>query len=175
MLTRRLFLGSAAAVAAGARAAAAQPAVSPLAQLWAGLELEDVAGQAFRLADLKPRLKLIKLWAHWCPGCVMEMPSLIALADAVGRDNLEVVLVSDPDDFRRDQATALRLKLPFRLATASSQNRPDLIRATLLDRDGAYVVPRTLLFAGAENALTAQLTGSQDWRGRAGQFRAQLG
>ena len=175
MLSRRLFLGSVAAVAAGANAASAQGSGSQMGQVWAGLELVDAAGQAFRLSSLKPRLKLFKLWANWCPGCLIEMPSLVSLAEALGRDNLDVVLISNPDDFRRDQAAAQRFRVPFRLATPSSANRPDLVRAAMLDRDGAYVVPRALLFAGPENTLTAQLTGSRDWSGKAAQWKAQLG
>jgi peroxiredoxin len=177
MLARRSLLQlSAAAVVAGATTArAAEPQASRLAQLWAGLEFVDAQGQTFRLGDIPQRLKLVTLWANWCSGCLVEMPSLAGFTKTFGDQNAQVLLVSNPDDWQRDQLVARRLKLPFRLATISPGNSTASARAVLLDKDGAYVVPRSLVFTGPENVLCAQHTGSCDWDEEARRLKAQLG
>lgn len=126
------------------------------------------------MADVSQRLKLVKLWANWCSACLVEMSSLAAFSKAFG-DEAEILLVSNPDDWQRDQLTARRRQLPFRLATLSPANSASAVRAALLDREGAYVVPRSFLFAGPESVLTAQHTGSCDWADEARRLKARLG
>jgi len=175
MLSRRSMLTLSAAAVLASREAAAESQVARMSQLWGGLELLDPEGRSFRLADIPQQLKLVKLWAHWCPGCLVEMPSLAALAKALGEQRAQVILVSHPDDWRRDQLVAQRLKIPFRLATVSPANRSGAVRAALLDSDGAYVVPRSLVFSGPENVLAAQHTGSSDWTEQVPLLKARLG
>jgi thiol-disulfide isomerase/thioredoxin len=146
-----------------------------LAQLWGELELVDSQGRTFHLADIPQRLKLVALWAHWCSGCLVEMPSLAAFANSFSNERALVLLVSNPDDWQPDQLVAHRLKLPFRLATVSPTNPAALSRAALLDSEGAYVVPRSFVFTGPENVLVAQHTGSYDWGDEARRLRAQWG
>jgi thiol-disulfide isomerase/thioredoxin len=175
MLSRRSVVQASAALLFANPAIAAQTQAAYLAQLWGGLDLIDSQGQTFRLADIPQRLKLVKLWAHWCSACLVEMPSVVAFAKSFGDETTEVLLVSNPDDWQRDQLAAQRLKLPFRLATLSPANSVSSTRAVLLDRDGAYVVPRSFLFTGPQNVLIAQHTGSYDWADEARRFKARMG
>src|SRR4051794_41938194 len=117
MLARRSLLRLSAAGLGVGRTAAAQSESARISEVWAGLQLVDTAGRSFRLADLPQPLKLVKLWAHWCAGCLAGLPALAALAKTIGAENAHIVLVSHADDWRRDQLAAERLQLPFRLAT----------------------------------------------------------
>ena len=175
MLSLRALVRLSAAVLVAPAVAQAQPAPGALVRLWSGLELIDSQGQTFRLADIPQRLKVVKLWANWCSACLIEMPSLTAFTKAFGEHQAQILLVSNPDDWQRDQLAARRLKLPFRLATLSPTNVVSSSRAALLDRDGAYVVPRSFVFTGPENVLAAQHTGSCDWAEEARHLKAQLG
>lgn len=176
MLARRSLLRSAAGIAALAAATTKAQAVQTAApaSAWDKVEFTDRDGQAFRLSDLTAPLKLIKLWAGWCPACLVEMDGLRQTANLIGPANMTVLLVSNPEDWRRDQLVAERHKLPFPLATLSSANSPPMVRSALLDRSGAYVVPRTLLFEGAQNTLVSERLGSADWAGQAAQLKARV-
>lgn len=55
--------------------------------------LTDAQGNTVQLADFKGKPLLINLWATWCAPCVVELPTLNALATSRG-DTLNVVTVS---------------------------------------------------------------------------------
>lgn len=52
------------------------------------------AGQKISLDDFRGKVVLLNLWASWCPGCLDEMPELIALQEHFGKDSFTVVGVS---------------------------------------------------------------------------------
>ncbi len=56
-------------------------------------------GAPVDLASYKGRPVLLNVWATWCPPCMMEMPSLIALSERpeLKNANVAVVLVSVDD------------------------------------------------------------------------------
>jgi thiol-disulfide isomerase/thioredoxin len=91
--------GGAQAAAGGAQAAAggAQPAAkldrtkrgAPLP----AITVQDAGGKSLALASLRGKPVLINLWATWCAPCVVELPTLNALANRADL-NLAVVTIS---------------------------------------------------------------------------------
>jgi thiol-disulfide isomerase/thioredoxin len=60
---------------------------------------EDPAGKPTNIAAFRGRPVLVNLWATWCAPCVIEMPSLDALAQREG-DALEVLTLAQDLDGR---------------------------------------------------------------------------
>src|SRR5215213_4472067 len=58
-----------------------------------GAAFENPEGEPASLADFRGKPLLLNLWATWCAPCVVEMPTLDALAAREG-ERLEVLTVS---------------------------------------------------------------------------------
>ncbi|RMG21646.1 MAG: TlpA family protein disulfide reductase [Deltaproteobacteria bacterium] len=59
--------------------------------------LQNLQGQAVRLSDHRGKVVFLNFWATWCPPCVEELPSLIALKAALAGRPFEIVAVSEDD------------------------------------------------------------------------------
>jgi len=57
------------------------------------ITLTDAAGQTLDLQSLKGKPLLVNLWATWCAPCIVELPTLDALAGRM-EDNVRVLTVS---------------------------------------------------------------------------------
>ncbi|TWB28866.1 TlpA family protein disulfide reductase [Nitrospirillum bahiense] len=75
---------------------------------------KDTAGQPFRFDSLKGKIVWVNQWAHWCAPCVAEFRVMRQVQKQVGADKLEIVLVSRPRDWEKDQAYVKEHDLPWR-------------------------------------------------------------
>ena len=66
--------------------------------------LQTIAGDSFRLDDLKGQVVLVNFWASWCLACRAEHPVLVEAAKRYGAQGLRVVGVVYEDT--RDNARA---------------------------------------------------------------------
>jgi thiol-disulfide isomerase/thioredoxin len=57
-------------------------------------------------SDLTNKVRVLALWADWCPPCLQEMPELAVLQTRYGDDDFEFVAILTGDNARRDFATA---------------------------------------------------------------------
>jgi thiol-disulfide isomerase/thioredoxin len=117
----------------------------------------DPAGKKVRTIDLKGKPLLINLWATWCGPCVLEMPTLDALA-AAKAGKLTVLTVSQ--DLDKAQAV-----------DAFFKDRKLTHLAPWLDPDNALsqhyntgVLPTTVLY-DADGKEVWRMIGSHDWAG----------
>ena len=117
----------------------------------------DPSGAKLRTLDLKGKPVLINLWATWCGPCVLEMPTLDALA-ASHVDKLKVVTISQDID----QAEAVG---------AFFRDRKLAHLAPWLDPENAMsqhyntgMLPTTVLY-DAEGREVWRMIGSHDWSG----------
>ncbi len=157
--TRRDFLAGlgACAMLAASPARAQGMAAESLGEAWRQFRLIDAENARFTLDNIRRPLTLIGFWASWCPVCLGENGQIAALQEAVGPENMEVIMMSHPnwwdDDLRRAKASGMK----FRMATADPANDPETVYQTLTDQ-GDYFVPRTLVFRRTAGGLSVVMS-----------------
>lgn len=115
----------------------------------------NISGQSIKLADFKGQYVLLNVWASWCPPCVVEMPSLNALASQYSGDKFVVLTVSmdQTDDvietfFQKNELAAL-----------TKWRDPDLNLASKLKARG---LPITIIYNPAGDEI-ARVSGEANW------------
>ena len=157
---RRTLLGMSAAWRA---AMFSHPASASQADVLAAAEFDDESNTVHHLGELTRPLLLVNLWASWCPGCLAEMPTLLALVFRLGPDAIDVVLLSHPMNWNTDRAYARQTGLPF-LHWRLSSRVPETVVATAFRVQGdRFGLPQSLVFAGRRRQLVASYLGSRDW------------
>lgn len=117
----------------------------------------DPSGAKLRTLDLKGKPVLINLWATWCGPCVLEMPTLDALA-ASHADKLKVLTISQDID----QAEAVGAFFRDRkLVHLTPWLDPD---NAMSQHYGTGVLPTTVLY-DAQGHEVWRMIGSHDWSG----------
>ncbi|MBX9884480.1 MAG: TlpA family protein disulfide reductase [Novosphingobium sp.] len=123
------------------------------------LTFSDPAGKKLRTLDLKGKPLLINLWATWCGPCVLEMPTIDALA-AAKAGKLQVLAISQDTDqtpavaafFKDRQLTHLAPWLDPDNALSQHYNTGVLPTTVLYDADGREV----WRFIGSHNWASAR-------------------
>lgn len=117
----------------------------------------DPSGKKIRTLDLKGKPLLINLWATWCGPCVLEMPTLNALA-AAKAGKLTVLTVSqDLDEAAAVDAFFKERKLTNLAPWLDPEN-------ALSQHYGNGVLPTTVLY-DAQGKEVWRMIGSHDWAG----------
>ena len=120
------------------------------------LLFEDGQGRPVRLSAFRGRPLLVNLWATWCGPCVVEMPSLDALAARAG-PRLEIVAIS------QDLAGRQRVSDFFaahRFARLEPYLDPEM---RLMPALGLDTLPTTILYDG-DGREVWRMTGMADWQ-----------
>ena len=118
---------------------------------------EDPHGRPARIADFRGRPLLVNLWATWCGPCVVEMPSLDALAAREGESLTVLALSQDLEG--RAKVTDFFAQRDF--ARLEPYLDPELRVMTAL---GIDTLPTTILY-DAEGVEVWRMTGMADWEG----------
>ncbi|MCB9532179.1 MAG: TlpA family protein disulfide reductase [Myxococcales bacterium] len=126
-------------------------------------ELMDLEGRPHRLSELRGSVVLLNFWASWCPPCIEELPSMLALSRQMrGRPFVIVAVSADEDGAAlRDALTtagfgpddALVLRDPTS-ETANAYGTRLLPESYVVDRRGVVV---------------ARMAGARDWNADAAQ------
>lgn len=117
----------------------------------------DLAGRPVSLDAFRGEVLFINFWATWCPPCVEEFPSMMALADAMrGRPFRMIALTQDSD------ADAL-------MGFLNALDLPDDRVIILQDPDGeiarswgTLLLPETYV-VDPTGRLVARFQGERDW------------
>ena len=119
---------------------------------------EDGDGRPVRLSAFRGRPLLVNLWATWCGPCVVEMPSLDALAQRQGEAIKVLTISQDADDGRRKVADFFAAR-NFQRLEPYLDSRMDLMMGLRLD-----TLPTTILY-DAQGREVWRMTGMADWGG----------
>lgn len=117
---------------------------------------EDPAGEPVTLAHFRGKPLLVNFWATWCAPCIVELPTLDALAAKGG--NLEVLAVSqDIEGAKKVDA--------FFAARKFEALEPYLdTEMALMGELKVLTLPTTILY-DAEGREVWRMTGIEDWTG----------
>ena len=116
---------------------------------------EDGDGRPTSLAAFRGRPVLVNLWATWCGPCVVEMPSLDALAARAGAD-IEVIAISQDANGRQAVTDFFRARNFTRLEPYLD---PEM---RLMPALGIDTLPTTILY-NREGEEVWRMTGMADW------------
>jgi thiol-disulfide isomerase/thioredoxin len=120
---------------------------------------QDPDGKPIGLVAFRGKPVLVNLWATWCGPCVIEMPTIDALAR---RDagKLQVVVISqDMGDGARSKVAAFFADHKFHQLKPYLDSKMDLMSALKVE-----VLPTTILY-GSDGKEIWRITGIEDWQG----------
>lgn len=121
------------------------------------VSFNDPDGKATSLAAFKGKPVLVNLWAMWCGPCVVEMPTLDALAERE-KDRLVVLTVS------QDMQNLDKIK-PFFVEKGYKTIQPFVDPENNLGFSYMTgVMPTTVLY-DAEGKEVWRMIGGMDWNG----------
>ncbi len=118
---------------------------------------EDGQGRPTSMAAFRGRPALVNLWATWCAPCIIEMPSLDALAVREG-DGLQVVALSQ-DVAGRDPVSRFFSQRGFRALEANLDSQMEYMTRLKLE-----TLPTTILY-DADGKEVWRMVGRADWAG----------
>ena len=112
--------------------------------------LTDLNGVPYDFKSAEGQVVLVNFWATWCPPCIAEMPSLVALHEDY-KDKIQFLFVSNED---KADIEAFLEKRAFNIpvhqsisAVPEALNTSSIPRTLLLSKDGSIVIDKT----GASN------------------------
>ncbi len=60
--------------------------------------LKNMDGETFTLSSVRGQWVFLHFWASWCGPCREEMPAIRNMADELGNDKLEIVLINTAEN-----------------------------------------------------------------------------
>jgi thiol-disulfide isomerase/thioredoxin len=149
----------------GNAAAHAQYPTGRLDRSHAGTAAPDVAfqgpdGRPARLSAFRGRPLLVNLWATWCGPCIVEMPSLDALAQRQPEgQGVQVVAISQDSSDGRRKVTDFFAARNFQRLQPYLDSEMGLMFGLGLD-----TLPTTILY-DAQGREVWRMVGMADWQG----------
>jgi cytochrome c biogenesis protein CcmG/thiol:disulfide interchange protein DsbE len=113
------------------------------------------SGKQVSLRDLRGKVVVLNFWASWCPPCVEETPSMVAMQKQL-KDHVTVLSVSldvDPAAYKRfvrDQGMS-----PPMVTLRDAQKRSSSLY-------GTFIYPETYII-DAQGILRRKFIGPVDW------------
>ena len=109
-------------------------------------------GQTVRLSQYRGQVVLLNFWASWCPPCIDELPSLLALHQRLPQ--LVILGVSIDQDAAAYRNFLLQNHIDFLTIREPSQNTEHMYGTVQIPE--TYVIDRT-------GRIRRKFVSSQDW------------
>ncbi len=120
-----------------------------------GLRLPDLTGQPHDLTQWRGKVILLNFWASWCPPCVHEIPSMVALKNALKDKPFEIVAVNLGET--REEIDAFLQRHPVNFPILRDESGETAKRW----RVSAYP---TSFIIDSEGVIRYGLAGGHDWQ-----------
>ena len=118
------------------------------------VELNDLDGRPWRLAERRGRVVALNFWASWCQPCREEMPSLELMAQRHEAEGLEVIALN----FKEGGGTIRRFLDGTPLGLPVLRDADGLAARAF----GVRIFPSTV-FIGRDGAAAFTVIGAADW------------
>ncbi|QDO94155.1 redoxin domain-containing protein [Formosa sediminum] len=113
--------------------------------------LKDLEGQSYNFKFAQNQVVLLNFWATWCPPCIAEMPSLVALHKDY-KDKVQFLFVSNEDE---DVIVAFLKKHNYTIPVHQPMS-------AVPERLHTSTIPRTLLISKS-GKIVIDKTGASNW------------
>lgn len=155
-LNRRTLLAGLSFAPLGTAQAQAQRRPWPRGTPTPALELPDLDGRQWRLADQRGQVVALNFWASWCQPCREEMPALQLMAQRHERDGLLVVAVN----YREGAGTIRRFMETTAMDLPVLRDADGLVAKAF----GVRAFPSTV-FIRRDGQAVLTIVGAADWTG----------
>jgi len=115
------------------------------------VDLSTETGEKLKTETIKQPYLLVSYFQSWCGDCIREAPSIEALQKSLGKEKLEVILISDED--------WTKIK---RFSSLSKTNLPVYQCGTSLEDLGIHIYPTTWLLGPDRQIMMVKQEGF-DW------------
>ena len=111
-------------------------------------------GKPARLSDFRGKVVLLNFWATWCPPCVDEADSLVALQDKIAPLGGTVLGISQDEDASAYDQFLLAHHVNYPNSREPSKETPV--------KYGTVMIPETYIIT-RDGKLDRKIVGAQDW------------
>ena len=117
-------------------------------------------GNPAHLSDLRGKVVVLNFWGSWCPPCVEELPSLIALQQRIASRNGVVLGVAADEDKAKYEKFLLEHGVIF--PTYRDPGTNDDHRSPIAVSYGTAMYPETYII-DRKGKIARKIIGPQDW------------
>lgn len=114
----------------------------------------EMNGKQMQLTDMRGTVVIVNFWASWCPPCVDETPSLIALQKEIAPKGATVLGISIDEDANAYSQFLEAHQIDFPTYRDPSQK--------IATEYGTHMWPETYII-GRDGRIARKLVGEQDW------------
>lgn len=114
----------------------------------------SVYGKPMQLSDFHGKVVVLNFWATWCPPCVDETPSLIALQHWIEPKGGTIIGISQDDDAEAYTRFVQQNAIDFPTYLDPSKK--------ISEKYGTYMYPETYII-DRQGRIARKIIGAQDW------------